>query len=59
MPYKCRPKAGFLRWGQVARQQIESENAGHLLPRNEAPNKTLLKAVVAINTLTSQHHFRS
>jgi hypothetical protein len=31
-------------------KQIESEGAGHRLPRDRAPNKALLKAVVDINT---------
>jgi hypothetical protein len=45
-----------------ARQQIESENTGHLLPRDgpgPAPNKALLKAVVAVNTLRGAKHSKT
>ena len=33
------------------RNLLEDENMGHPLPRDEAPNKALLKSVTAINTM--------
>ena len=41
----------LLRVRSSTRQQIESEETGHLLPRDGAPNKALLKGIVAVNTL--------
>ena len=45
------------------RTLIDDENTGHLLPRDGAPNKSLLKSITAVNTMraakTSQHYFCS
>ena len=30
---------------------INDENTGHLLPRDIAPNKSLLKSITAVNTM--------
>ena len=40
----------LLRIRPSVREQIDGENTGHSLPRDEAPNKALLKAMVAVNT---------
>ena len=40
----------LLRIQPSVREQINGENTGHSLPRDGAPNKALLRAVVAVNT---------
>jgi hypothetical protein len=40
----------LLRIQPLVREQIDGEKTGHPLPRDGAPNKALLKAVVAVNT---------
>jgi hypothetical protein len=40
----------LLRIQRSVLEQIDGEKTGHPLPRDSAPNKALLKAVVAVNT---------
>ena len=40
----------LLRIQPSIREQIDGEKTGHPLPRDGAPNKALLRAVVAVNT---------
>ena len=41
------------------RTLIDDENTGHLLPRDGAPNKSLLKSITAVNTMCAAAKLRS